>query len=828
VSGRPSTIRSHFPRHPHKLKVTSEALNAGPKSILAEILGVSDAAPRSKATVIEAIVSRAPSLRLEEEIAPGDERGADAGPSPTAAANGVSKPTLPPGLGRVDHLMDATRRLNKDQRRMHLALDLITEMAHVDSHPDLFAVLHTGLRSLLGARGVRLFRATETALAVIEKDEGAGAGGGAEPHGRPGTRARVTGLVGIVGFAASTGETVATDDSSAHFAYDESVDGHVSKWTPMIAVPLGVAAPDEFTEEAAAPDDAAAHASPDAELVPPVQTPAHSPQRAAGVLQITGKSADRGGKPWTELELVLVGWVSRAAAGQFAAISRRDERVRRTEARAAEVDATCAEVISKAAACIAYPPKIYRLGQLASLAATLPHACAATIWQASMPTVEERAARSHRGSATSSDTDGESGESGEAQPDAGNAATARARARWTDPSRWSGGQASPRSGAWQDPASVRPTRAAAVLADADEGATRLTRDLGDGFDEALGASFRTHDHRHLVQRARRTTFLAAGVHRSERVVVEMRCADGEPRRVSEAFESAVLFMIARCAALVLQQTGDSSEEQLQRRHRARQRWLVATHQVAWKATRTRLALQERKIREDEEVARGMHNRSSLLLESAAILASARNETPDDMRERGESGGPSLTTLARRIMQHAEKNLVVDRTSLFLFEPATLELHAVYSTGLDRQIVVSVRGGKAQRAGLAAAAIATDSTVVTSDAYTHSWFNSSLDRDTGYRTKSVVVIPLRATDGDVIGVMQLINKKEYTKRSQETIPFSLDDVVVAEALATQIALTIEIIRTKRQALNAVELLKKDSLLSRKPSVPHQQAAKGEGT
>lgn len=138
-------------------------------------------------------------------------------------------------------------------------------------------------------------------------------------------------------------------------------------------------------------------------------------------------------------------------------------------------------------------------------------------------------------------------------------------------------------------------------------------------------------------------------------------------------------------------------------------------------------------------------------------------------------------------------------------------------GLDRQLVLSVRGGQAARAGLVAAAISTGQTVVTSDAYTHPWFNSAFDRDSGYRTKSVVVIPLKTTDGATIGAVQLINKHPYhaagavpgSKAAEKIVDFSAEDVLVAEALSTQIALTIEILQVKRQAENAVQLMMKEA-------------------
>lgn len=213
-------------------------------------------------------------------------------------------------------------------------------------------------------------------------------------------------------------------------------------------------------------------------------------------------------------------------------------------------------------------------------------------------------------------------------------------------------------------------------------------------------------------------------------------------------------------------------------------------------------MQEAKVKAMEEQALGMRQRANLLLESAAVLEATRDEEHGAEAHTHER---SLSTIGRRIMSYAEKQLVIDRSSLWLYEPSRLELYSVYATGLDRTLIVSVRGGLAQRAGLAAAAIAQDKTIVVEDAYEHPWFNPAVDRSSGYVTRSVVVIPLRSTDGDVLGVIQLINKHPYVGNPNDIVPFSQEDVVVAQALSTQISLTIEIMRVKRQAENAIELV-----------------------
>lgn len=63
------------------------------------------------------------------------------------------------------------------------------------------------------------------------------------------------------------------------------------------------------------------------------------------------------------------------------------------------------------------------------------------------------------------------------------------------------------------------------------------------------------------------------------------------------------------------------------------------------------------------------------------------------------------------------------------------------------------------------------------------FNSEFDESTGYRTKSVLSIPLLKANSEVVGVVQLVNSKH---REQ----FQKDDIELAKALSAHIAVALE--------------------------------------
>ena len=53
-----------------------------------------------------------------------------------------------------------------------------------------------------------------------------------------------------------------------------------------------------------------------------------------------------------------------------------------------------------------------------------------------------------------------------------------------------------------------------------------------------------------------------------------------------------------------------------------------------------------------------------------------------------------------------------------------------------------------------------------DAYAHARFSRATDRRTGYRTRSILSVPVSDHAGEVLGVLQLINKKAEGSDGQD--------------------------------------------------------------
>ncbi len=95
------------------------------------------------------------------------------------------------------------------------------------------------------------------------------------------------------------------------------------------------------------------------------------------------------------------------------------------------------------------------------------------------------------------------------------------------------------------------------------------------------------------------------------------------------------------------------------------------------------------------------------------------------------------------------------------------------------------------------------TVNIPDAYTAKGYDFSgtkkFDAKTGYHSQSFLTVPMRDHEGEVIGVLQLINAQD--RESGAIVPFSKDDQQLLESLASQAAIAL----TNRRLIKQLEEL-----------------------
>lgn len=119
----------------------------------------------------------------------------------------------------------------------------------------------------------------------------------------------------------------------------------------------------------------------------------------------------------------------------------------------------------------------------------------------------------------------------------------------------------------------------------------------------------------------------------------------------------------------------------------------------------------------------------------------------------------------------------ERGTLFLHDSATGELFSRVAQGIKRHEIRIL-----DNVGIAGAAFQAGDGLIIHDAYNDERFNRDVDQETGYTTKSILAAPVRNAKGEVIGVAQVLNKKEGQ--------FSEMDLAVLEGMTTQCAITLQ--------------------------------------
>jgi GAF domain-containing protein len=104
-------------------------------------------------------------------------------------------------------------------------------------------------------------------------------------------------------------------------------------------------------------------------------------------------------------------------------------------------------------------------------------------------------------------------------------------------------------------------------------------------------------------------------------------------------------------------------------------------------------------------------------------------------------------------------------------------------------------------GVAGFVATTGSTLNIPDAYADERFNPAMDQKTGFRTRNILCVPMQDANGDIIGVIQTLNKKERA--------FDASDEMILRMFAAHAAVAVKNSRLFAEAQRA--LRKSDALL-----------------
>jgi signal transduction histidine kinase len=167
-----------------------------------------------------------------------------------------------------------------------------------------------------------------------------------------------------------------------------------------------------------------------------------------------------------------------------------------------------------------------------------------------------------------------------------------------------------------------------------------------------------------------------------------------------------------------------------------------------------------------------------------------------MKQIGRALGSNLQLdpLLSEIVARTTDLLEADRSTLFLLDQDKKELWSMVLEGDGlRQIRlpfgVGVAGWVAEHG----------KPVHINDAYHDKRFNPEFDKQSGYRTRCMLVWPVRRPSSEVIGVIQVLNKHDGT--------FNATDERLLEAIASEIGVALEVSRLYREAVERSEALER---------------------
>ena len=157
-----------------------------------------------------------------------------------------------------------------------------------------------------------------------------------------------------------------------------------------------------------------------------------------------------------------------------------------------------------------------------------------------------------------------------------------------------------------------------------------------------------------------------------------------------------------------------------------------------------------------------------------------------------SGGLGIDNLLQSLMKKTTQVMNADRSTLFLIDFDTNEIWSKVAEGTGVSEIRFPLG-----IGVAGYVIQTASTLNIQDAYRDSRFNSQIDARTGYVTRTILCAPLKDDNGKILGVLQVLNKREGK--------FTEKDEILINAFTFQVS---KVVRSSQFVLNLLTMLEND--------------------
>ena len=156
---------------------------------------------------------------------------------------------------------------------------------------------------------------------------------------------------------------------------------------------------------------------------------------------------------------------------------------------------------------------------------------------------------------------------------------------------------------------------------------------------------------------------------------------------------------------------------------------------------------------------------------------------------------TLDAILRRLVEILTSGMNADRGTVFLKDNESNELYSrVTRASHSNELKVLEIRILADR-GVAGHVFTTGEPANVPDAYHNERFDPSVDEKTGYRTKSILCIPVKTVKGEIIGVAQVLNKKrpgvvKIEDSGKDVIEFTEADEKFIHAITVQAAVALQ--------------------------------------
>jgi len=151
---------------------------------------------------------------------------------------------------------------------------------------------------------------------------------------------------------------------------------------------------------------------------------------------------------------------------------------------------------------------------------------------------------------------------------------------------------------------------------------------------------------------------------------------------------------------------------------------------------------------------------------------------------------TLDEMLIKLVEISTSEVNADRGTIFLNDASTGELFSRVAQGnFKREIRIL------NNSGIAGHVFTSGESMIVQDAYSNEYFNAEIDKQTGYKTKSILCVPIKTLKGEIIGVAQTLNKKRGK--------FNENDLNILLDMTMQAAITL-------QSAQFIELMKKNRL------------------